>query len=729
MSFGFSIGDIAALVALTKKTYDGWRDAPKEFADVVQALRESNRLLCHVERRFDALTGAENDATKQKEIGDLLSGCQKTISELRVVVKRRRRLGHWDRIRLGAGASHVNDCKNRLARHITILTPFLFSLELESMGKSISSLPATLNCLPQMLSNALPTALGKMIDERIEDSRTARGSVMTTYGDDDDTQAYRELRRNLRHFGIKDSVVREHSTELFNFIRTLTHDNHDKLLDDAEGAHQVLEERTAPKTPTLVSRVVQAAEDTKTVCANNASTAYRQYQAYVETEDEDESVESVVAVPSNDNTTTRPGKAERYMGDSGHRSGTGDSIGDGANDRSEAANRAGITPCRRESTTGASRRRNNQAYVETENEDDTMETTRTAPVDCSLPTVRSGSSQETPQKCSFPSDLDHDMPRTKPRVESSSEHKARGPVWRKGFSSAFGQSNGETKPNRTSGKTDRPLTTPSKPKQSSTFPMCSDPDCQCNGCLELPEPDGTDSVATHASCDGYCSSYLQSGSESGESLWEHLRGGDRHWSAYAQRSEADDCASEIAHSGHTDEDEERSDERDHQKPSPRQRDKSTNRTRQGGNLDTPSSVPVAPNTQGAASRRLKLPPQRRIKYQPLDAEKEGLLTIQLHMPAGFSIHLEKGREAKIHDLLALPRERQYFPSPPPYEDYEDYYANCLHGFPSAPKTGRTGLCDCQIVCWTPDLQHQNPEFVDGLRKWVVDEGVKNISWR
>ena len=91
MSFGFSIGDIVALVALTKKTYDGWRDAPKEYANVVQTLRESNRLLCHVERRFDAITEAEDDAEKQRYIGDLLRDCQSITSELRSIIKRRRK--------------------------------------------------------------------------------------------------------------------------------------------------------------------------------------------------------------------------------------------------------------------------------------------------------------------------------------------------------------------------------------------------------------------------------------------------------------------------------------------------------------------------------------------------------------------------------------------------------------------------------------------------------------
>lgn len=178
MSFGFSLGDVAALVALTKKTYDGWQHAPKEYADVVQTLGESNMLMCHVQRRFDVLTADENDAGKQKEIGDLLKGCQSAVSDLRSVARRRQKLGHWDRIKMGA--SHISDCRDRLSRHLNILTPFLFSLELESIGKDISSLPAALDRIPHVLSHALPAALGKMIDERIEDSRTARGSVMTT---------------------------------------------------------------------------------------------------------------------------------------------------------------------------------------------------------------------------------------------------------------------------------------------------------------------------------------------------------------------------------------------------------------------------------------------------------------------------------------------------------------------------------------------------------------------
>jgi hypothetical protein len=367
MSFGFSIGDLVALIALTKKTYHGWRDAPREYEDVVQTLSESDMLLSHVEGRFDTLTGSETNAGKQEEIGEILRGCESTISELRSVIKRRRRLGHWDRLRLGAGASHVNDCKNRLARHLNILTPFLFSLELESIGKDNGSLPATLDRLPQMLSNALPAALGKMIDQRIDDSRTVRGSIMTTYGEDDDRQAYRELRRNLRFFGIKDSVVRQERSKLVEFMKTLTHEGHDTVSDTVHVNHQSSEEQTVPSSarPVLVSQAVHAAKDTGPPCAKDASTAPRsRYQAYAETEDEDESTESARTVPGNDKTMTTPAKAGE---DSEHCTHVGDNFEDVVRNKLEGR-KADLIPTCSESTTGAPGHRKYQAYAETEDE-------------------------------------------------------------------------------------------------------------------------------------------------------------------------------------------------------------------------------------------------------------------------------------------------------------------------------------------------------------------------
>lgn len=731
MSFGFSFGDLATLVALTKKTYDGWRDAPKEYADVVQTLSESKMLLCHVERRFYALTRAEENAGKQKEIEDSLKGCQKTISELRLVVKRRRRMGHWDRIRLGS--SHVNDCRDRLARHISILTPFLFSLEMESIGKDVGSIPATLERLPQVLLNALPAALGKMIDQRIDDLQTARGSIMTTYGDDDDKQAYKELRRNLRFFGIKDSVVRQQRTKLVEFIKTLTHDDHDTMADDADDDHRVSRKQTAPSpSPTLVPQ--PAAETAETVCAKDASTTSdRRYQAYAETEDEDESVGDALAVPSNDKTASVSEKAERYTEDPARATHIDDDNGDGATGEPEAVKKTDATPSRHDSTTGAPRLRKYQAYVETEDEDDVLESPKTASDDFLVSPVCSGSSEQTrvgtsgeaQHKTSLPSDIDQDTSRTNPVLETDCKPKTPRPVPPRGIPRVVDYSDDET---WTLPKARRPAPPP------STFAVCGDLDYQKSLTSSSDSSDDTDSVAPQISYDGRCSLCDQN-SDSEDDDDDDSRG--QPSSSNTPRSDSkkgpkvDDHASNPAPSTTAEERKKCFDAWQDQYSSPRRRDQTTNRTHQNENPNPPPSP--TPNARSVPTTPPTPPPPSlpQIEYKPLNAAQEGPLTIQLHMPAGYAVHVEGGRVAQFQDRWAPQACRQYFPRLPPYEDYEDYYcaASCCHGFPSAPVPARTVECECQVFRWTPELQGWNPGFMDGLRGWVLEEGVRNVGRR
>jgi hypothetical protein len=712
MSFGFSLGDLAALVALTKKTYSAWRDAPKEYADVVQTLRESKTLLCRVERRFDTFTRTEG---KRKDIEDSLEGCRETIGELRSVVRDRRRLSHWDRIRLGS--SRVNDCKNRLARHLGMLTPLLFSLELESMGKDISSLPATLDRLPQVLLNALPAALGKMIDKRMDDSQTARGSIMTTYGDDDDKQAYRELRRNLKSFGIKDSVVRQQRAKLVEFIKTLTHDDHDTMAADAHVHRQVSEQQSVPITlPTLVSQVVSATEDAETVCAKKTSTtSYRQYQAYVETEDEDDPPDNVVTESSNDNNTTDLGRAERGLEDSGHLAHLGDHIGDGARIEPEATRDAHAPPCHRGSTTDAARRRKYQAYAESEDEDGVLKTPMTDFVDLPIPPVFSESSQlprksEKQQRYSTPGGLDHATPHANPDVKPDCTSRARGPAPPQRTSATPRQADSEGKADRDPWKL-QPCQAP-KPA-SSIIAVCGDLEYQ--KCLDLEsDSDSADSVATHASYDGYCSSFGQQSDSEGDESWGHLNGGgSRQWSDSKRRfgADVDDEASRIAHSGSTDEEDERP-RRSNQKPNPPKPNTKPKPTQRSEKVASPPPPnPPIPNAQENAPSPRPSPrprPLSQIAHTALDVNQEGLLTIQLQTPTGYSIHVDKSGKARSR-----------------HQDAPGLYPDCFHGFPRAPFPKRGGRCGCQVVYWTPELQGRNPRFVDQLRQWVVQANSRD----
>jgi hypothetical protein len=710
MSFGFSIGDLATLITLTKKTYDSWSQAPKEYADVVRTLRESTTLLCHVQTRFDALTGlGENDSTKQEEIESLLKGCQSAISELRAVVKRRRKLGHWDRIRLGSSGSHVHECRARLARHISILTPFLFSLELESIGKDVGCLPAILDRLPQAVTNALPAALGKMIDERIEDSQTARGSVMTTYGDDDDKQAYKELRRNLRFFGIKDAVVRQQRAKLVEFIKTLTEEDRSTTLNEAANGDQRLsgEQVTSVPSPVLVPLVVDSAEDVEIALEPLVGTsARRQYQSYVETENEDDPMESPIARPRNGSTARRPDNTKGSTVSSDEADGV-DEAETEAKDTPDTGQVAGETPGVREDAAARKGRRKYQAYVESEDEEETPKTPSKSLPDSSGPAV----SDVWPQKSQA-----EPMTGTKEHPLSSTEpDDATPPPTPDENANTIPKTRRYTLPHRTSEATDRPKSQPKhepswRRKGSPAPAVCGDWGYQ--KCLDSSSSDSEDStsIATRASRrDSYCSSCDQQLTSGDEASWEQLSNDGSGWSdSEQQHSETHDDASKIAHSGDTD-----SEEAFAAKAYDARRFKKSQKRARPTPKPNTLPFPPPPDVGTAAPRRTL--PQRMIEYKPLQVSEEGLLTIQLHMPAGYSIHVEGGRIAQFHNRFAPNMSRQYFPTLPPNKEFRP---SCLHRFPCAPPPGWIDFCGCQVFYWTPELQHWNPSFVDGLREWV-----------
>ncbi|KAK5116846.1 hypothetical protein LTR85_009106 [Meristemomyces frigidus] len=218
MNFGFSPGDIASLIILSKKAYDGWRSAGTEYADISQTLSSFKILLKHLRHRSndDQSNGGLRD--KREELEDILQGCRSAVVELADVSRRYRKLTHFDRLRLGT--KDVSKPKERLVRHMGMLTPFIFMVEVESIGKDIRSLPHTISQIPNIIQSALAVAFGSMIDSRAEDARSARSSLLTTYGDDD-KQAYKELRRNLRGLGVKDADIRTHRPQLVEFVRSV----------------------------------------------------------------------------------------------------------------------------------------------------------------------------------------------------------------------------------------------------------------------------------------------------------------------------------------------------------------------------------------------------------------------------------------------------------------------------------------------------------------------------
>lgn len=81
---------------------------------------------------------------------------------------------------------------------------------MESISTGNNVLSEALHRLLEVIEDTLPIASGKIIDARLRKprTRTATRSPMTSYGDDD-KHGYREIRRQLQAFGIRNTAVRE----------------------------------------------------------------------------------------------------------------------------------------------------------------------------------------------------------------------------------------------------------------------------------------------------------------------------------------------------------------------------------------------------------------------------------------------------------------------------------------------------------------------------------------
>jgi hypothetical protein len=53
MSFGFGIGDAIAIVQVTMRLYSGWKDAPREFADIGVLLDSFHQVLLDLQMEID----------------------------------------------------------------------------------------------------------------------------------------------------------------------------------------------------------------------------------------------------------------------------------------------------------------------------------------------------------------------------------------------------------------------------------------------------------------------------------------------------------------------------------------------------------------------------------------------------------------------------------------------------------------------------------------------------
>jgi hypothetical protein len=214
MSFGFSIGDFITLAQLASRTYNGWKTACGDYADITCNLASFQALMARVEataKAPDSLFARNPDDLH--ELKKLLKGCRSLLSELDDIVKRYWGLGtsrrkHWERIRFGC--RNLNALRQELVAKTTSLSAYLSVLGISSQGRIENE------TLPQLLNK---------LDDLAAQMKKGDASVVSRFTsyDDDDKAVWREFRRDLIQSGFRSADIHKYSAALKTHLRRLQH--------------------------------------------------------------------------------------------------------------------------------------------------------------------------------------------------------------------------------------------------------------------------------------------------------------------------------------------------------------------------------------------------------------------------------------------------------------------------------------------------------------------------
>lgn len=225
MSFGFSPSDVITLVQLATKTYNGWKNACGEYADITSMLDGLCVLLGRMHDEADRPGSVlVRNSTDREELRDVLRGCRKTVRELDAVVMRFRSLSssrkkNWDRVRLGT--KDLGALRTKLTQHTSSITAYLETVGLGSLARIEDRL------------NTIPDQILQGIDGLAAEIRAGRreGSVMTTY-EDDEKDVWRQFRRELvTTDGITSSTIHRYKPLIRLYLRKLAEEG---KLDEEE---------------------------------------------------------------------------------------------------------------------------------------------------------------------------------------------------------------------------------------------------------------------------------------------------------------------------------------------------------------------------------------------------------------------------------------------------------------------------------------------------------------
>ncbi|KAH0536791.1 hypothetical protein FGG08_006359 [Glutinoglossum americanum] len=222
MSFGFSVNDFIMLIALAQKTYRGCRHAPVEFDEAGRAAKGLYTILESIETDIqNAQSPLRQDKRRVEEFDMITSNCKMTLLRLDAVISRYRSLGTtnkrlWDRFKLPV--KDLQDIKSGLTHHISVLSVFLDTVGLETMGRVEGKVDDGFEGMLRVINR-----LGAEIRAGKE------GTVMTDYTNDE-TDIWKQFRRELIGAGYKSGEIQRHKESIKKYLRNMSEQG---LLDEA----------------------------------------------------------------------------------------------------------------------------------------------------------------------------------------------------------------------------------------------------------------------------------------------------------------------------------------------------------------------------------------------------------------------------------------------------------------------------------------------------------------
>lgn len=126
MSFGWSGGDIVAIVQLAARVCTAYKDAPSDYKKIANEVKSLHSLINKAAQHFKSTTLSDDD---QQEGQEVLEGCQSVLEDLNSLMEEYKSLAstnkRLDFKRVKLGTEDIATLRARLISNATLLSSFV----------------------------------------------------------------------------------------------------------------------------------------------------------------------------------------------------------------------------------------------------------------------------------------------------------------------------------------------------------------------------------------------------------------------------------------------------------------------------------------------------------------------------------------------------------------------------------------------------------------------------